>query len=92
MSGLRPIVRAAGLRFAHPGGAPLLDGFEVDVQDGELLVLLGPSGCGKSTLLRLLGGLWAPTGGAVSGQSGNGMSKLRLATIEARGTVGFRAK
>jgi ABC-type nitrate/sulfonate/bicarbonate transport system ATPase subunit len=65
VSGQGPLVRAAGLRFAHPGGALLLDGFEIDVQDGELLVLLGPSGCGKSTLLRLLGGLWAPTGGAV---------------------------
>jgi multiple sugar transport system ATP-binding protein len=34
-----------------------VDKFDLEVQDGEFLVLVGPSGCGKSTLLRMLGGL-----------------------------------
>ena len=37
----------------------------VQVEDGELLVLLGPSGCGKSTTLRLVGGLEHPTEGQI---------------------------
>lgn len=39
--------------------------FDLDVRDGEFLVLVGPSGCGKSTTLRLLAGLEEPTTGKV---------------------------
>lgn len=38
---------------------------DLDLYDGELVVLLGPSGSGKSTLLNILGGLDAPTSGDV---------------------------
>ena len=37
----------------------------LDIVRGELLCLIGPSGCGKSTLLNVIGGLMAPTAGAV---------------------------
>jgi NitT/TauT family transport system ATP-binding protein len=36
---------------------------DLDVTEGELVVLLGPSGCGKTTLLRMIGGLLEPTRG-----------------------------
>lgn len=42
----------------YPGSEkPAVDALEIDIEDGEFLVLVGPSGCGKSTSLRMLAGL-----------------------------------
>ncbi|WP_019932039.1 ABC transporter ATP-binding protein [Nocardia sp. BMG111209] len=42
----------------YPGAdAPAVDGLDIEIADGEFLVLVGPSGCGKSTSLRMLAGL-----------------------------------
>ena len=56
------VVEKAVRRF---GERSVLDGLDLTIADGELVVLLGPSGCGKSTLLRLLAGLDRPDGGVV---------------------------
>lgn len=47
------------------GDSPALDGFSLDIEDGEFVVVVGPSGCGKSTLLRLIAGLDTPTAGEI---------------------------
>ncbi len=42
----------------YPGSTrPAVDQIDLEVADGEFLVLVGPSGCGKSTTLRMLAGL-----------------------------------
>lgn len=46
-------------------GTLAVDSVNLDVNDGEFMVLLGPSGCGKSTVLRMIAGLEEPTTGAV---------------------------
>ena len=48
------------------GDRAAVDGFTLDVRDGEFLVLVGPSGCGKSTTLRMVAGLELPTGGSIA--------------------------
>src|SRR6266700_2752790 len=47
------------------GGIQALQHIDLDVRDGELLVLLGPSGSGKTTVLRCIAGLEEPTSGDV---------------------------
>jgi len=42
-----------------------VDGVDVDIDDGEFLVLVGPSGCGKSTTLRMIAGLETVTDGEI---------------------------
>jgi len=48
------------------GDVEVIHGADLDVQDGEFVVLVGPSGCGKSTLLRMIAGLEEVTEGEVS--------------------------
>jgi multiple sugar transport system ATP-binding protein len=48
------------------GHFEVLHGVDVDIQDGEFVILVGPSGCGKSTLLRMIAGLEEISGGTVS--------------------------
>jgi len=48
-----------------PDGTVAVDNLNLDVADGEFMVLLGPSGCGKSTVLRMVAGLEDPTSGAI---------------------------
>ncbi|ODT80444.1 MAG: sn-glycerol-3-phosphate ABC transporter ATP-binding protein UgpC [Pelagibacterium sp. SCN 64-44] len=47
------------------GDVPAVKGVNLDVADGELIVLVGPSGCGKSTLLRMVAGLETVTSGRI---------------------------
>ncbi|WP_279478873.1 sn-glycerol-3-phosphate ABC transporter ATP-binding protein UgpC [Aureimonas sp. SK2] len=48
------------------GNVQVMHGVDVDVGDGQFVVLVGPSGCGKSTLLRMIAGLEPISGGTIS--------------------------
>ena len=45
------------VRKVYPGGAVGVQGVDLEIRDGEFVVLVGPSGCGKSTTLRMVAGL-----------------------------------
>ncbi|MGN6315319.1 sn-glycerol-3-phosphate import ATP-binding protein UgpC [Trinickia sp.] len=54
------------VRKTYDGKQFVLHGIDVDVADGEFVVLVGPSGCGKSTLLRMVAGLESVSEGEIS--------------------------
>ncbi|MFV2054365.1 sn-glycerol-3-phosphate ABC transporter ATP-binding protein UgpC [Aliiroseovarius sp. YM-037] len=47
------------------GKTEVIHGVDIDIEDGEFIVIVGPSGCGKSTLLRMIAGLETITSGEV---------------------------
>jgi multiple sugar transport system ATP-binding protein len=49
----------------YPDGTQAVHDLELEIQDGELMVLVGPSGCGKTTALRMLAGLEEITDGEI---------------------------
>jgi putative ABC transport system ATP-binding protein len=66
---LTPLYAIRGLtRQYRAGGRTVaaLNGVDLDLHAGELVVVIGPSGSGKSTLLNLIGGLDRPTTGDIT--------------------------
>jgi phospholipid/cholesterol/gamma-HCH transport system ATP-binding protein len=59
-----PVISVRGLTVSY-GDQRVLDGVNLDIQRGEVMVLLGGSGSGKSTMLRHIIGLERPDSGAV---------------------------
>jgi len=61
-------VKLEGIRKIYHGAADhvAVHGVDLDVADGEFVVLVGPSGCGKSTTLRMIAGLESITAGTLS--------------------------
>ncbi len=60
-----PVVEARGLTRRY-GPVRALQGVDLTLSAGEVLLVLGPNGAGKSTLLRTLAGLLRPTAGSVT--------------------------
>lgn len=77
-----PLLSARGLR-RDDGGRRLLGPLDLDVAAGETVAVIGRNGAGKTTLLRLLGGLLAPTGGAVR-LAGDDLATLRRRQVARR--------
>jgi ABC-type multidrug transport system fused ATPase/permease subunit len=67
-----------GATFAYSPGREVLHGIDLDIVEGERLVIVGPSGAGKSTLGRLLAGVNAPDSGSIT-IGGVPVSRLPLA-------------
>jgi len=69
------------------GGIHALDGVDLQVEKGELCIIVGPSGAGKTTVLNLLGGMDTPTSGSilVDGQEIAGLKGKKLTRYD----IGF---
>lgn len=89
----RVVLRLVDVAQSVPDGRyrrMILDGVDLEVRAGELVVLMGPSGSGKTTLLRIAAGLDRPERGmpVIDGEHLWVMSARELADLR-RGTVGY---
>jgi putative ABC transport system ATP-binding protein len=74
----RPIVEIRNLRKVYTRGDQelvVLDGIDLDIEEGAFEALMGPSGSGKSTLLNLIAGIDEPTSGSLK-VAGEEISRL----------------
>ena len=71
------------------GDDTILNGIDLEVHKGEVVVVLGPSGCGKSTLLRCLNGLESIQGGSITVDNQVLDTKNTKALTELRQKVGM---
>ena len=53
------------VKKTYPGDVAVIHGLDLEVADGEFIVIVGPSGCGKSTLMRMVAGLESITDGEI---------------------------
>jgi multiple sugar transport system ATP-binding protein len=63
-------IQLTGITKRYPDGTEAVSNVDLDIRDGEFMILVGPSGCGKSTALRMIAGLEDITDGelAIAGE------------------------
>ena len=82
------LIEARDLFCVYPGadgGVAALQGLTLDVEEGEICVILGPSGSGKTTLMRVLAGFERPSAGSID------VAGLRLGSLSQRRLADYRA-
>jgi len=83
-AGAHVAARGVGVRYpSRNGGVQALRGASFEAARGEFVAIVGASGCGKTTLLRTLGGLLAPTEGAIE------IGGAATDVAQARKAIGF---
>jgi ATP-binding cassette subfamily B protein len=82
-------IRFRDVTFAYPGGAAVLDGFDLTIRAGSSLAIVGRNGAGKTTLAKLLCRLYDPQAGAIE-VDGVDLRELDLTSWRARLTAVFQ--
>ncbi len=82
-------IRFRNVTFAYPGGANVLDGFDLAIPAGSSLAIVGQNGAGKTTLAKLLCRLYDPQDGAIE-VDGVDLRDLDLTAWRSRLTAVFQ--
>ena len=80
------MIRLEGVSKRYPDGTVAVHELDLDVPDGNLVVLVGPSGCGKSTTLKMVNRLIEPTSGRILL---DGEDVTRVNPVELRRRMGY---
>jgi osmoprotectant transport system ATP-binding protein len=81
------MIRLRGVTKVFPGTSqPAVDGLDLDVPRGELVVFVGPSGCGKTTTLKMINRIVEPTSGTITI---DGQDATRRPAHELRRDIGY---
>ena len=84
-----PEIRLCDVSFAYPGGAPVLEHFDLTIPAGSSLAIVGQNGAGKTTIAKLLCRLYDPQSGAIN-IDGVDLREFDLASWRARVTAVFQ--
>ena len=82
-------IRFRDVTFAYPGGAPVLEGFDLAIPAGSSLAIVGQNGAGKTTLAKLLCRLYDPQSGSIE-IDGVNVRELDLSSWRSRLTAVFQ--
>jgi ATP-binding cassette subfamily B protein len=82
-------IRFGGVSFAYPGGAHVLDAFDLTIPAGTSLAIVGQNGAGKTTLAKLLCRLYDPQSGAIE-VDGTDIRQFTLESWRSRVTAVFQ--
>ena len=88
-AGAAPEIRLRDVSFAYPGGAPVLEHFDLTIPAGSSLAIVGQNGAGKTTIAKLLCRLYDPQSGAIT-IDGVDLREFDLASWRARVTAVFQ--
>jgi ATP-binding cassette, subfamily B, bacterial len=84
-----PEIRLRDVTFAYPGGAPVLEHFDLTIPAGSSLAIVGQNGAGKTTIAKLLCRLYDPQSGAIE-INGVELCEFDLASWRSRVTAVFQ--
>ena len=82
------VISVRGLEKVFDDGNQVLCGIDLDIKQGEKVVILGASGSGKSTLLRCLNCMEDPTGGSIF-FDGDDIADMRIDINKHRENIGM---
>lgn len=86
LQGGMQMVTFENVRKVYGAGHVAVDGFNLEVNEGEFVAMIGPSGCGKTTTLKMVNRLIEPTGGTIYI---NGRNVRKMDPVKLRREIGY---
>jgi osmoprotectant transport system ATP-binding protein len=80
------VITFDAVRKQYPDGTVAVDDLDLQIEEGEVVVLVGPSGCGKTTTMRMVNRMIEPTGGTITV---DGLDVMDTDPVKLRRDIGY---